>query len=127
MRKEKRFLFAFIICATIALAVHYFLFEMRYMWYVTANVASFMRTIYAVCILTILLLWAIFPSRIAVALVGLFGLFFPHLFFVTDARPLLGRTIDVAGLGVASVPLVLLILATHLCRRLKKERPSKKV
>lgn len=111
---KKTALILFIVSALAALAVHYFMFEMRYMWYVTAEDARFMHLVYAGCIAAILLLWAFFPSRIAVALVGAFALFFPHFFFASDARPLLGRTIDLPGIGIALVALGLLVLATHL-------------
>lgn len=117
MKMSKKFSWsAFVVCALVALAVHWLVFEMRYMWYVTVEDANFMRSIYAACAAGILLLWAFFPSRIAVVLVGIFALFFPHLFFSAHARPLLGRSIDLPDLGIALIAIVLLFLATHLRR-----------
>lgn len=114
---KKAAIVAFVISAVVALAVHYFMFEMRYMWYVSADDAQFMRMIYGACVGAILLLWAFFPSRIVVALVGAFALFFPHFFYTAAARPLLGRAIDGQGMAVAGVAIGLLVLATHLRRK----------
>jgi hypothetical protein len=111
---KKTTMILFSISALIALAVHYFMFEMRYMWYVSAEDARFMHLVYAGCLGAILLLWAFFPSRIAVAAVGCFALFFPHFFFAPDARPLLGRAIDLQGIGIALIAVSLLVLATYL-------------
>jgi hypothetical protein len=111
---KKTLLIWFFIVALVAVGVHYFIFEMRYMWYVHAEDVRFMRSVYAGSMFGIFLLWAFFPSRIAVMVIGGFALFFPHLYFAPDARPLLGRTIDLNGIGIAMVALGLLDLATHL-------------
>lgn len=103
----------FLISAVLALAVHYFMFEMTYLWYVKVEEARLMRGIYAAVVAVIVALWAFLPSRIAVGLVGLFGLYFPHLIFANDARPLLGREITLAGIGVTLVSAALLVVATH--------------
>lgn len=112
----------FIIGAFLALGIHYFMFEMRYMWYVSVDEARFMHTIYAAYLVAIVLLWTFFPSRLVVAVVSAFGLFFPHLFYAADARPLLGRsfdwqTFDWQTLGIAALPILLMVLATELRRR----------
>lgn len=103
----------FLVSATLALAVHYFMFEMTYLWYVQLEEARFMRGIYAGVVALIVLLWVMFPSRIAIGVVGLFGLYFPHLIFASDARPLLGREITLSGIGVTLVSVALLVAATH--------------
>lgn len=69
--------------AALALVLHYFMFEMTYMWYVQIEEARLMRGIYAVVVIAIVALWVLFPSRIAVGLTGLLGLYFPHLIFVS--------------------------------------------
>lgn len=107
-------LILFAVSAAFALAIHYLAFEMRYMWYVTHEDARFMRIIYICCVGIIGLLWVFFPSRIAVAAVGTFGLLFPHLFFASEARPLLGRLVDLESIVVLMVAVGLLVLATHL-------------
>lgn len=112
----------FLVCAVLALVVHYFMFEMTYLWYVQVGEARLMRGVYASIVAAILGLWAVFPSRIAVGLVGLFGLYFPHLIFASDARPLLGREITVAGVAVTLVSVALLVIATHF--RLKWKRSA---
>ncbi|MCR6700956.1 MAG: hypothetical protein NVV68_07335 [Dokdonella sp.] len=106
-------LLLFLVSAVLALAVHYFMFEMTYLWYVQVEQARLMRGIYAAVVAVILLLWALFPSRIAVGLVGLAGLYFPHLIFASDARPLLGREITLGGLAVTLVSVALLVVATQ--------------
>ncbi|HEL5339979.1 TPA: hypothetical protein UOJ00_002976 [Stenotrophomonas maltophilia] len=103
----------FLVGALLALVVHYFMFEMRYLWYVQVEQARLMRGIYAGVVAAILVLWALFPSRIAVGAVGLSGLYFPHLIFASDARPLLGREITLSGVAVTLVSVGLLVLATH--------------
>ena len=119
---RKSLLLSFGACALTALGAHYLMFEMRYFWYVTAEDAHFMHLLYTACVTVILLLWAFFPSRIAVALVGTFALFFPHLFFAADARPVLGRAIDAQSVAVATAVMALLLFATHL--RLKSGRSA---
>lgn len=116
-------LVAFAASALTALAAHYLMFEMRYLWYVTMEDARFMRLVYAACIAAILLLWAFSPSRIAVAFVGTFALFFPHIFFAADTRPILGRTIDVQSAAMAAAAIALLLLATHLRHKLGRPAP----
>ncbi len=103
----------FFVIAAIALVVHYFMFEMRYMWYVMPEDAQLMRIVYGACVAVIILLWAVFPSRFAVAILGFFALFFPHIFFAADERPLLGRDFDLPSIGIALIGVALLVLATH--------------
>lgn len=110
----------FLLSAALALVVHYFMFEMTYLWYVKVEEARLVRGIYAAVVAVIVGLLAFFPSRIAVGLVGLFGLYFPHLIFASNARPLLGREITLAGIGVTLVSVALLVVATHF--RLKWKR-----
>ena len=116
----------FFATALVALAVHFFMFEVRYMWYVTHEQAAFMRTVYAACILAIVLLWTFVPSRIGVAVICVFALFFPHLFYGPEARPIGARASDlhgaalVATMAVSMIPVGLFVLATHLRLRSKK-------
>jgi len=107
----------FFVCALAALGLYAVMFEFRYLWYVEAAQATLMRTIFAGSVALIVLLWAVFPSRIAVAVVAITGLFFPHAIFDAGARPLLGRAIDFPALAVSLVPVLLLVLATHLRRK----------
>jgi|GEM_PF-2262340 len=110
----------FVIVALLALGVHFFMFEMTYLWYTQVEEARLMRGIYAAVVVVIVVLWALFPSRIAVGLVGLFGLYFPHLIFASDSRPLLGREITLAGIGVTLVSIALLVVATHFRHKWKR-------
>ncbi|TMN24194.1 hypothetical protein [Pseudoxanthomonas sp. X-1] len=103
----------FLVSAALALAVHYVMFEMTYLWYVQIEQAHLLRGIYAGVAAAIIALWVLFPSRIAVGAVGLFGLYFPHLIFASDARPLQGREITLSGFGVTLVSIALLVIATQ--------------
>lgn len=110
-------LVAFILVAIFALAVNVFIFEMRYMWYLQPEDANFLRAVYLVCVVLIIAGWLFFPSKIAIAIVGLFALGFPHLFYAATERPLLGREIDIPTIGIALISVALLVAATHLRRR----------
>lgn len=117
-------LLVFLTSAALALVVHYFTFEMTYLWYVMVEEAHLMRSIYAMVVAVIVVLWVFFPSRIAIGLVGLFGLYFPHLIFASDARPLLGRDITLSGFSVTLVSIALLIVATHFRLKWKQGKPQ---
>ncbi|HDS1654869.1 TPA: hypothetical protein QEL76_002825 [Stenotrophomonas maltophilia] len=119
MNNNRTSLLLFIITAVLALVVHYLMFGLAYLWYVKAEEARLMFAIYAAVAVLIVLLWVFFPSRIAVGIAGVFGLYFPHLIFPSDARPLLGREITLSGVGVTLVSILLLMLATHLRLRWK--------
>lgn len=107
----------FLICAFFALAVHFFLFEMRYTWYVTSSDYWALTGGYAACAGAIIVCWAILPSRALVGLIGLLALFFPHFIYTASDRPLLGRSIDSWTVGVAIASVALLVFATQLRRR----------
>lgn len=113
----------FVLCAIAALGLYYLMFEFRYLWYVEVEQAALMRSIFAASIALIALLWAAYPSRIAVAMIAIVGLFFPHVLFDADARPLLGRTVDFAMIAMSAVPVLLLVVATQLRRNTKNAVP----
>lgn len=112
-------LLAFILVALVALAVHVFLFEMRYMWYVQPDEFRVLRGVYIACVAVIVALWLLLPSRVFVGLIGFFALAFPHMYFAQGARPLLGRAIDIPSIGFALLSVALLVGATELRRRAK--------
>lgn len=106
-------LLLFFVAAVAALALHFFLFEMRYMWYPPIEASRLWRIGYVAFVALIAALWAFFPSRIMVAIVGFFAMFFPHL-YPPGVVSQMGRHFDLSSLGVALIPVALLILATHL-------------
>ena len=110
---------AFAVSALVALGLYCLMFEFRYLWYVEAEQATLMRSIFAGSIALIVLLWAVIPSRIAIAAIALVGLFFPHAIFDADARPLLGRALDLPAIAMSAVPVLLLVLATYLLQKAK--------
>lgn len=115
--KPRTSLLLFFVVAILGLALHFFIFEMRYMWHVSQEDFRLLGGGYIAFVVLIAALWGIFPSRILVAIVGLLALFFPHLYYVSDARPLLGREIDPPSIVFALLGVVLLVAATELrCR-----------
>lgn len=99
----------FFMTATLALTLHFALFKLRYGWYTTEQTSSFLSIGYATCALSILLLWAFYPSRVLVAIAAIFALVFPFIFLPeTFAQPNLGFA------AFATIPVALLIFATHL-------------
>jgi hypothetical protein len=117
MHWSKSKLFAFIALALVALAVHFFLYEMRYMWHLQPDDYLLLRVVYAGCLVAIVALWLFFPSRTLVGLISFFALFFPHLLYASNTGPLMGREIDIPGIGVALVSVALFVAATELRRR----------
>ncbi len=119
--KPRTSLLLFFVIAILGLALHFFLFEMRYMWYVSQEDFRLLRGGYIASVVVIAALWAFYPSRILVAITGLLALFFPHLYYAQDARPLLGREIDLPSIIFALLGVALLVAATELRRRSKAQ------
>lgn len=113
---------AFLTVAGVAFCVSIVVFEFRYVWYIHPSESMALRGGYALCALAIIALWAFLPSRGLVFLVAAAALLFPHAFFAEDSRPLAGRAIDLATLGVVLGSALLFALATHLRRRCFKPR-----
>ena len=70
-------LLAFLGIAIVSLTVHFLIFELRYMWYLNADNASFLRIGYAVSLIVIIGLWLMFPSRFLVATTAIVSFIFP--------------------------------------------------
>ena len=117
--KPRTSLLLFFVIAILGLVLHFFIFEMRYMWYVNQGDFRLLRGGYIAFVVVIAALWAFYPSRVLVAIVGLLALFFPHLYYAPDARPLLGREIDLPTVIFALLGVALLVAATELRRRRK--------
>jgi len=99
--------FVFLVSAAIAIAVHFFVFAFRYMWYVKSDAAVFLLAGYAICMLLIILLWIFKPSPILVGIVGLAAFAFPPLLRSDDFVRW-----DAPFIGFVLVSLLLLIGAT---------------
>lgn len=119
--KPRTSLLLFFVIAILGLVLHFFIFEMRYMWYVGQEDFRILRGGYIASVVAISVLWVFYPSRVLVAVVGLLALFFPHLYFAPDARPLLGRGIDLSSIIFALLGVALLVAATELRRRIKAQ------
>jgi hypothetical protein len=103
----------FLLVAVLALVVYFYLFGFRYMMFMSP--ATMMSTgiagFVAIPVLIIGCLWAYFPSRLWVAIVGLTGLLLPPFY---DRR--LFPPLDAPFLGFVLVSIGLLVGATQLRR-----------
>ena len=103
---------ALVLGAIAALLALWFLFELRYIWYVDAPEAGMLRLGFGICAISIVGLWLAFPSRIAVGALGIAAALFP---VVLDARR------PMPNVGFIIVLLIVvgsLVALTHLRRGL---------
>lgn len=105
----------FLAVAVTSLAVHFLTFELRYMWYLDASNASFLRIGYAASLVVIIALWIMFPSSLIVAATAVVSFIFPPVL-----RGDVFISIDWGLLGFILISLSLLIAATELRRRLNR-------
>lgn len=114
--KPRSALLVFFVAAAAGLALHFLLFEMRYMWHPPIEAFRVWRIGYIICIAAIIVLWAFFPSRALVSAVGLFAMFFPHL-YPSGQVDQMGRRLDLSSIGLALLSVLLLAGATELRRK----------
>ena len=102
---------AFISTAAIGLLAHGLVLELRYMWYLGPEDARIIRGVEVVVLVLLLFLWLKFPSRLAVAVVTTGGF---------AAPPLINGYIfvgwDLRFIPYLAIPVVLLVVATHIRR-----------
>ena len=65
--------------AAISLFVSWFVFELRYMWFLSHHSFLFLRIGFLLCIGLIILSWAVYPSRLFVGLIGIALFIFPPI------------------------------------------------
>lgn len=99
------------LCA-VSLVALWFVFELRYIWYLDAPTAFRMRAGFALVAMTILLCWFFAPSRLLVGGLGLVALFFPIMVGLSHVPTNLGFLLFVAFV------IGLLMATTHLRRTL---------
>ena len=109
---NKKIFILFFVTAAIAIAVHFFLFELRYVWYLNGDDFSFIRIGYGFFLIAVVLAWCFYPSRVLVSVIGAAAFAFP---------PLLRGEVF-ASMTIGMVPFVLLSVllllgATELRRR----------
>jgi hypothetical protein len=112
----------FFVSAILALALHFFAFEMRYIWYLPKDAFLLWRTTYIICMGAIVALWLFFPSRVLVAVVCFFSLFFPHLYPAGLAAQR-GRVFDLQTVLFSLVIVGIFVAVTVLRRRIKLRNP----
>ena len=62
-----------------SLAVLLVVFELRYVWYVDSTDLQILRGGFTAGALVLVVLWVFFPSKIAIAVIGLVILLFPNI------------------------------------------------
>lgn len=106
---------AFAILAIMALVVSWFVFEVRYMWFVDIDNFRFLRVGFLVGIGLIIASWAIYPSRLFVAAAGISLFLFPPILRSSQYVP-----VDGAFLVWACGAIALLLVATELDIRARR-------
>ena len=101
----------FLVLACLGIAVSYATLKMRYGWYLMNEDAHFLDIGFLIAVAAIVVLWIIFPSRVAVAVVGAMTFVFPAL-----VRPQTFAAVDIPFAALSLIPIALLVLATHLRR-----------
>lgn len=101
----------FFVLACLGLAASYVAFKMRYGWYLTNENAHLLDIGFLVGSGAIAILWALFPSRVAVAVVGAMIFVFPPVL-----KPETFAALDVPFGALSLLPIALLVLATHVRR-----------
>ncbi|MDQ0008684.1 hypothetical protein J2T07_000843 [Luteibacter jiangsuensis] len=101
----------FLVLACFGLAASYATFKMRYGWYQVNEDAHFLDIGFLTGAGVIVSLWALFPSRVAVAVVGAVIFVFPP---VLKQETFAAMDIPFAALSLFLI--ALLVLVTHLRR-----------
>lgn len=118
MTKSRRFTAlwaAFALFAAVALFASWFVFEVRYMWFVDVENFRFLRVGFLVGIGLIIVSWAAYPSRLFVAATGTSLFLFPPILRSSQYVP-----IDGALLAWACGAVALLLVATELDIRARR-------
>ncbi|HEL5339978.1 TPA: hypothetical protein UOJ00_002975 [Stenotrophomonas maltophilia] len=107
----------FLILAVAGVGLLYALLKMRYGWYTNGSQSTFLTAGFVAGLVGIVALWFVYPSRVAVALLGVGILVFPAILRSDEfVAP------DLPFFAYALVPLGLLVGATHL--RLRNRPPA---
>jgi hypothetical protein len=122
MKSRNPFLVPFVVVAVISVAILFFVFDLRYMWYLSANDANFLRAGFGTCLLVITALWVVYPSRILVAGIGLVCFAFPPIL-----RPKVFVGLDVKFSAFVFLSLLMLAIATELRQRMKRRTSETRV
>lgn len=106
---------AFAILAIVALVASWFVFEVRYMWFVDVENFRFLRVGFLVGIGLIIVSWAAYPSRLFVAATGTSLFLFPPILRSSQYVP-----VDGAFLVWICGAVALLLAATELDIRARR-------
>ncbi|MGH8027124.1 MAG: hypothetical protein ACREO0_10400 [Pseudoxanthomonas sp.] len=97
------------IFAILAVGATLFIFELRYMWFVSKSEFALLRSIEITGICLIFVSWALYPSRLATLTVGIIMLVTPAFIPSSKFVP-----IDAAFLAWVCLAAVLMLAATQL-------------
>jgi hypothetical protein len=114
---NKKIFAYFLVVAAVALALHFFLFELRYAWYLNDDDFSFIRIGYGVFLLTVVVAWCFYPSRVLVSVIGAAAFAFPPLL-----RGGVFASITLGMVPFVLLSILLLLGATELRRRAFQQR-----
>lgn len=101
----------FFVLACFGLAASYAAFKMRYGWYLMNEGVHFLDIGFLIGAGVIVILWALFPSRGAVVVVGAMIFVFPPVL-----KPETFAVMDGPFATLSLMPIALLVLATHVRR-----------
>lgn len=101
----------FMVLACFSLAASYATFKMRYGWYLMNEDARFLDVGFLIAASAIVVLWTLFPSRVAVAVVGAMIFVFPSVL-----KQETFASVDIPFAVLSLVPIALLVLTTHVRR-----------
>ena len=100
-----------VLLASVSLGVMLFVFEFHYMWFLRPSQAWALRVGFAVGVVSLIALWAFFPSYWAVIVVGAIIFAFPV--FAPDMRP---SSLSLRLAIAMSISIAFLIATTALRR-----------
>lgn len=111
----------FFAVAIVSLVLHFLMFELRYMWYLSPADARFLRIGYLIFATAIIALWIFLPSRLLVATISFVCFLFPPLLRGDRFPSLLAGEVPGDGgiVGFVLFSVLLLVIATELRRRIK--------
>jgi len=102
----------FLASAVVAVATYWFVFELRYAWFLHPDQARFLGIVLLVVAAGLVALWLWYPSRLLTAIVSAVGVALPPL-AMGNVFPPLDR--DFAPFAIGAIALC--VLATHFRRR----------
>lgn len=103
----------FLVFAILGILTHWFLFEIKFRWYVSKEDALLLDVICYGGIFLMCLIWYFYPSKILIGTLSIVIFLLPQLI---RSEAFLGVKLDM--IPILIIPVVLLLLATEFRRRM---------